>query len=139
MPEVLGVEAVDRRNRRPKTSAVAITATMGTAKTNPRLVISGSIGNSPINLMRMMEAVIRTIEKLEEGHRELQTNAPGLTTQRREETPGKRPQIAPLPTRMKVMMRMYTSRVPLSKWPLRPRHSSLLPKHHLLSESLFSQ
>ena len=135
MPEVLDVEAVDRQNRRLKTSAEAITATMETVKTNPRLVKSGSIGNSPINLTRMMKAVIKTIEKLEEGHMEQQTNAPGLMTQRRMETPGKRLRIAMLPARMKVMMRMYTSRVPRSKWPLRLRHSSLLPKHHLLSES----
>ena len=135
MPEVLDVEAVDRQNRRLKTSAEAITATMETVKTNPRLVKSGSIGNSPINLTRMMKAVIKTIEKLEEGHMEQQTNAPGLMTQRRKETPGKRLRIAMLPARMKVMMRMYTGRVPRSKWPLMLRHSSLLPKHHLLSES----
>ena len=134
MRVVLDVEVATRQNRRLKTSAVAITARMGTVKTNPRLVTSGSISSSPINLMRMMVAVVRTIEKLEEGHREQLTNAPGLKTQRRKETMGKWP-IAPLLALMKVMMRMYTSQEPRSKWQQSLRHSSLLPKHLRLSES----
>ena len=123
------MEAVDRHRMRLKTSAVAITVTM--VKMNLRLVKSGSSGNSPINLTRMMKAVIR---KLEEGHREHRTNAPGLMTQRMVVTLGKRPQIALLLARMKVMMKMYISQEPQSKWQQKLRHNSLLHKHHLLSE-----
>ena len=133
MLEVLGAEAEARQRMRLKTSAVVITATTETVKTNHRLVKSGSTGNSPINSMRMMETVITTIEKVEEGHREQLTNAPGLKTQRRKETMGKWP-IAPLLAQMKVMMRMYTSQEPRSKWQQSLRHSSLLPKHLRLSE-----
>ena len=136
---MLDVEVATRQNRRLKTSAVAITARMGTVKTNPRLVTSGSISSSPINLMRMMVAVVRTIEKLEEGHREQRTNAPGLMTQRREETPGKRPRITPVLMPMKVMMRMYTSQEARSKPQQRLKDSSQLPKHLLLSERSASE